>query len=226
GMEESGGSGGSSSPTDGAAGAISSAVGRIEGQVSDEVFTAAQAVLGGGSGGAGGGLETDNSGSGAAPMAILSSQIDPYSEPDYFILEYEELGDGRYVQRLVVMLRESPLPLTAQELEARTSENGRVSVTPTDAVYGAFELRETVEDGWVLQWAPIEPAGEPQILVRRITRCEWSVLPSGIETDEWPDQYSAYLAEDFPFVFRLVLETESGVYEDWVFETNVVTRGT
>ncbi|NJK32934.1 MAG: hypothetical protein HC927_11295 [Deltaproteobacteria bacterium] len=163
--------------------------------------------------------------------ASLSGVFDPLLEPDYFELFFEETqspdGQTIYLPRMELMLRVSPIEEARDA--GRLSERDRAaafsSAPPADVIRGAFEVVWDTRRGWTLRWAPIDPPGEPTNLLHGLTEIQWSVLPRELSAEVWPDVYAAYLAQDFPFVIRLILATDEGLRADWAFETNVVTRG-
>ncbi|MEM1166434.1 MAG: prepilin-type N-terminal cleavage/methylation domain-containing protein [Planctomycetota bacterium] len=177
----------------------------------------------------------------AAAGASGVQAIDPNAEPDYFQLYYEEVTEGLFVQRLEIAVREPPVPAPTRRAPVESTGFGdggglgllglfpsapAASERPADLVRGAFRARFDDQEGYQLVWQPIAPGGEPTVLLSGVVRLEWQVLPSDLEVTEWPTAYAAYLRQDFPFAVRLIVETERGASADWVFQTNVITRGT
>ena len=167
----------------------------------------------------------------------LGSGFDPYLEPDYFELYFEQEPVGStdivYLPRMVLMLRESPVGTVGGDAgedqepiaAGRMWRGGWLGERPTDVVRGAFEVRFNQVHGWTLFWQPIEPEGEATRLLTKLRMIRWTVLPRDLESSEWPEVWAAYLSADFPVVVRLMLETEQGLTADWAFEVNVITRG-
>jgi len=95
-----------------------------------------------------------------------------------------------------------------------------------DPVRGAFDLVPTPTsapgpqgDRWRLQWTPIEPAGEPTVLLDNLELAEWSVTDARGQVDI----FSTYERDDLPWTVRVVLWTESGTKVDWMFDLGAAT---
>ena len=180
-----------------------------------------------------------------AAMSELIEQLleRPDSPLPHFELYYEEY-EGVVLPRLEIVLMQSPVPVATEpaeivlqqrsrvepqsEEELRAQRVARLLAQSRGTVRGAFELM-LYEDGWALQWTPVDPPGRPYILVRNVIRCEWWLLPRGGATTEDGErqvkEYTniglAYEMGEFPLAVRLILETESGMAVDWLFETDI-----
>ena len=89
-------------------------------------------------------------------------------------------------------------------------------------VRGAFDLVPSTSprgDRWRLQWTPIEPAGDPTVLLENLELAEWSVTDARGQVDI----FSTYERDDLPWTVRVVLWTESGVKVDWMFDLGAAT---
>ncbi|MEQ8850850.1 MAG: prepilin-type N-terminal cleavage/methylation domain-containing protein [Phycisphaerales bacterium] len=153
---------------------------------------------------------------------------DPLANPyidtrPHFELYYVDSPAGP-LPRLEIVLFQSPVP--SQKLAWEDEDLGGLSLLLEDTalIRGVFELAE-YEDGWALQWTPLEPPGASTVLIRRLEYVEWQVLPRRSQGSEWKSLHSAYLHEDYPIGVRLIIWTEAGTRVDWLFRTEVIPGG-
>ncbi|MHC4976002.1 MAG: prepilin-type N-terminal cleavage/methylation domain-containing protein [Planctomycetota bacterium] len=97
-------------------------------------------------------------------------------------------------------------------------------------IRGAFELYPRINLGetpgaqvgqriWSLVWQPLEPAGEPVLLMDDLEFAEIMALDGGgLHTI-----YESYYSEEFPWAIRVVLWTIGGARADWMLEPGVRT---
>ncbi|MCA9298617.1 MAG: prepilin-type N-terminal cleavage/methylation domain-containing protein [Phycisphaerales bacterium] len=145
-------------------------------------------------------------------------------------------------QRLEVVCNTPPVPppgppITLEALPAhlrtpeRVAEVKRLQGIFAGTIRGAFELRPEADEDerlhYTLWWIPsagdaeemltTEAAGTP--LVADITRCSWEVFKGR----ERLGQYHATFATELPAYVTLEIETEAGIYANWMFEIGWVS---
>jgi len=95
-------------------------------------------------------------------------------------------------------------------------------------IRGAFDLVPGVSDGripgtvrgqkvWALVWTPIDPPGEPTILIDDLVLAEFACLDSA----GFHDTYEAREPDEFPWAIRAVLWTAGGAKADWMLEPGI-----
>jgi prepilin-type N-terminal cleavage/methylation domain-containing protein len=88
-------------------------------------------------------------------------------------------------------------------------------------VRAAFDLIPGLgRDGlreWALFYTPLEPPGEPILLMWDLELAEFAAL----DGTGWHDQYVAMEKRDFPWAIRVVLWKRGGARADWVLEPGV-----
>jgi len=90
-------------------------------------------------------------------------------------------------------------------------------------VRAAFDLIPGIDrDGlreWALFYTPLDPPGEPILLMWDLELAEFAAL----DATGWHDQYVAMEKKDFPWAIRVVLWKRGGARADWVLEPGVRT---
>ena len=178
------------------------------------------------------------SGSGVDPRLGRMLATADLSEPPYFELWYEEI-DGATLPRLRVVVSSAPdrfaRGAALSDRLTRAERRRQLAERWAGKIRGVFELLWGGERGWILAWTPEDPPGEPRALIDGVVSLRWeALLPPLDETGQplgirdraglpavWEEVHAAYLQRDFPDAVRLILETESGVRVDWLFETGV-----
>lgn len=101
---------------------------------------------------------------------------------------------------------------------------------PTSLIHGAFELvtyplepyfTEQGRESWALLWTPVNPPGEPVVLVDAIEFAAWEALDHDMQ---WNDELRARVRGDFPMSIHVELRTWAGARADWLFEPIVEGR--
>lgn len=92
---------------------------------------------------------------------------------------------------------------------------------PSQPVRGAFDLipgrDEQGRREWALFYTPVDPPGDPVLLVWDLELAEIAAL----DGDGWHSQFVANEIGDFPWAVRLVLWKRGGARADWVLEPGV-----
>lgn len=148
---------------------------------------------------------------------------EPADQLPHFELSEHETTGGAFLQRLELVVRDSPVAQSWMPSED-DEDASLLDVAATTSVRGAFELIE-LDAEWALVWVPIDPPGVPEVLVRDLDACRWTVLPKTNDGAEWMEAWEARDLREFPVAVRLVLWTRKGGRVDWLFETAVVVEG-
>jgi type II secretory pathway pseudopilin PulG len=97
-------------------------------------------------------------------------------------------------------------------------------------VRGAFDLYPRINQGetpgaligqrlWSLVWQPLDPPGEPTLLIDDLEFAEFTALDgAGMHA-----LYESYYIEEFPWAIRVVLWTIGGARADWMLEPGIRT---
>lgn len=85
-------------------------------------------------------------------------------------------------------------------------------------VWGAFESVPHA-GGWALLWTPIDPPGDPVVLIDDARLVLASCLAEG---GQWTTNLRAYDKQRMPRAIRLIVWTRSGARLDWLFEPGFV----
>lgn len=141
-------------------------------------------------------------------------------EPPHFNLHFAP-GIDRVLPALELVLLEPPVR-AIRPAEPLTIEDNIASFLPTRGVFEALQLPDEI----VLQWRPIEPPGEPVVLIRGLAAVEWWVLPRSRHGRQWVDVYAADIQEYYPVAVRLLMWGRSGWHTDWLFDTSVTQPAT
>src|SRR5690606_34731828 len=116
-------------------------------------------------------------------------------------------------RKIEMRLRRSPLPGVESE---------------RDVIHGAFELvpylhepyySQTGKQSWALLWTPVDPLGEPVILMDSLEFAAWEALqdPSGPNNEmTWSEEHEARYLDDFPRAVHIEMRTWSGSVADWL----------
>ncbi|MFM9957139.1 MAG: type II secretion system protein J [Phycisphaerales bacterium] len=139
--------------------------------------------------------------------------------PPRFELRLEGSGSGGALPVVEALLTDAPVAprWSADPEERRLAMAGNLVRGVIEGVRSA----DFDEQGWRIQWRPIEPPGEPVTLARRVSGWEWSVLPRKAHQNEatpWAETAAAWYDSDFPRAFRLRIAMMSGATADWMFE--------
>ncbi|MFG0258589.1 MAG: prepilin-type N-terminal cleavage/methylation domain-containing protein [Phycisphaerales bacterium JB043] len=97
-------------------------------------------------------------------------------------------------------------------------------------VRGGFDLYPRINRGetpgaqfgqrlWSLVWQPLDPPGEPVLLIDDLEFAELTALDGG----GLHGLYESYYTEEFPWAIRVVLWTIGGARADWMLEPGVRT---
>lgn len=95
-------------------------------------------------------------------------------------------------------------------------------------IRGAFDLVPGYSDGaipgttpgqkvWALLWTPIDPPGEPTILIDDLILAEFACLDGA----GFHAEYEAREPREFPWAIRAVLWTAGGARADWMLEPGI-----
>lgn len=84
-------------------------------------------------------------------------------------------------------------------------------------IRGAFE-KAWNETDWALIWLPIDPPGEPVIVMDNLAEVFMAALT---KDGSWTDMFEAREFKEFPRAIRVVLMATSGATSDWLFEPGV-----
>ncbi|MFG0275651.1 MAG: type II secretion system protein J [Phycisphaerales bacterium] len=95
-------------------------------------------------------------------------------------------------------------------------------------IRGAFDIVPGRSDGsipgavdgqevWALLWTPLDPPGEPTILIDDLVLAEFACLDAA----GFHDTYEAREPDEFPWAIRAVLWTAGGARADWMLEPGI-----
>lgn len=144
-------------------------------------------------------------------------------EPPLFALGYTIPNQRSETspRKIEMRLRRSPLPGVE---------------TDRDMIYGAFELVQymhepyfsrTGKQSWALLWTPVDPPGEPTILMDSLEFAAWEALQDPVTPQDemtWSEEHEARCLDDFPRAVHVEMRSWSGAVADWLFEPIIETR--
>jgi len=136
---------------------------------------------------------------------------DPGEHP-FFALGPTDPDDtsDRAPRKIEMRLKRSPI--AGAGLDAAVL-HGAFELVPYSSSEPSINQRSAVS--WALLWTPIEPRGDPTILVKDLEYAAWEALNDDMK---WVSAHTARLVGDIPRAVHVELFAWSGARVDWLFE--------
>ncbi len=156
-----------------------------------------------------------------AQKPVLEEENTPSDEPRFELVSYTE-QEGKAIEKSAQLDE----PLDAEQI-ASVMKYIKVALARSPlatlpsyywGVWGAFES-VPYNGGWALLWTPIDPPGEPVVLIDDARLILASCLAQG---GTWTTNLRASDKQQMPRAIRVIVWTRGGAKLDWLFEPGFV----